>query len=236
MSESPVLLSWIVPLYCNGGFAAELIARAHAAAGLAGLPCEIILVNDCCPEQSGRQAAEAAGRQPAARVRILDLPVNLGQDSAVREGLRVCRGSYALIIDGDLQDPPEILAQLWAAMRQHGAEVIFAARHGGYESAGRLTTSRIYRKLMEWVGGLPPRAGVCALLGPRAISSIAGTRVKTISILAALGGARLHCRSVSVQRQARRDRRSAYTSWARSRKAVHSLLQLVQARWLRVPL
>jgi len=236
MSNTRPELSWIVPLYRNGGYAAELIRRAHAAAQTTGIACEIVFIDDHCPELSGQAAEEGGRRHPLACGRVLKLPVNQGQDGAIREGLRACQGTHALIIDGDLQDPPEMLAQLWPPMMQQRPDVIFAARQGAYESAGRLATSRLYRKAMEWVGGLPPRAGVCALLNQKAIECITTTRVRKLSLLAALAAARLDCLSVPVQRQARSDRRSAYSSWARSQRAFHSLTQTVRARWLRIPL
>ena len=236
MTAPRPMLSWIVPLYRNGNFAAELIRQAHAAAADLNLSCEIVLVDDCCPEQSGEQAKEAARRQSAARVRIIKLSVNQGQDSAIRVGLRECAGNYALIIDGDLQDPPEILARLRARLEQTQTDVIFAARHGTYAAPGKLRTSRLYRWTMSWVGGLPAGAGVCALLNRKAIDAVAGTRVRRISLLAALAGARLRCASVPVLRVIRSDGSSAYSTWTRTDKALHSLLQTMRARWLRLPL
>lgn len=236
MTAPGPMLSWIVPLYRNGNFAVELIRRAHAAAADLGLSCEIVLVDDCCPEHSGEQAEEAARRQAEARVRIITLPVNQGQDTALRAGLRECVGKYALIIDGDLQDPPEILAQLWAHPERAQTDVIFAARHGAYAAPSKLRTSRLYRRIMSWVGGLPAGAGVCALLNRKAIEAVAGTRVRRISLLAALAGARLRYASVPVLRAVRRDGSSAYSPGTRTDKALHSLLQTMRARWLRLPL
>ena len=236
MSTDETMLSWIVPLYHNGNYASELIRRAHAAAESTGLRCEIIFIDDCCPERSGQRAAEAARCQTTARVEVLRLPRNIGQDSAIREGLRACRGLHAMIIDGDLQDPPEALPLLWRRLQQTGADVIFAARHGSYESPDKLASSRIYRQAMSWLGDLPAQAGVCALLNRRAIEVVAATRVRRVSLLAALAGARLSCEGVAVLRAPRPDGRSAYSSWTRTSKAVHSLLQTIRARWLRIPL
>lgn len=230
------MLSWIVALYCNGSYADEVVRRTAAAAESLGLKSEIVFVDDRCPEGSGRQAESALASHPTVCGRVLVLPINRGQDAAIREGLRVCRGSHAMVIDGDLQDPPEMLAALWAAMQRTEAEVVFAARHGNYESADRLATSRIFRKTMEWVGGLPPKAGVCALLSPRAIASVAATSGERPSFLAVLAAARLNCVSVPVKRDVRSDCRSAYGEWARLGRALHAIAQTVRGRWFRISL
>lgn len=229
-------LSWIVSLYRNGSYAEDVVRRTAAAAELLDLKSEIIFVDDRCPEESGRQAESALISRPAVRGRVLFLPVNRGQDAAIREGLRICCGSHAMVVDGDLQDPPEMLAALWSTMQRTEVDVVFAARHGNYESADRLATSRIFRKTMEWVGGLPPQAGACALLNRRAIASVAATLGERPSFLAVLAAARLNSVSVPVERDARSDRRSAYGEWARLGRALHAIAQTVRGRWFRIPL
>lgn len=236
MPHPDLQLSWIVSLYRNGSYADELVRRTAAASGALGLTSEIVLVDDRCPEDSGRQAEAALLAQPAVSGRVLVLPVNRGQDAAIREGLRVCRGTHAMVLDGDLQDPPEMVGALWAAMQRPAVDVVFAARHGAYESRDRLATSRVFRKAMEWVGGLPPQAGACALLNRRAIASVAETSGERPSFLAVLAAARLNAISVPVRRDARSDRRSAYGEWARLGRALHALGQTVRGRWFRIPL
>ena len=65
MTNLHLELSWVVPLFCNGGYAAELIRRTHAAAQTAGIGSEIIFVDDHCPEGSGQEAETGARLHPA---------------------------------------------------------------------------------------------------------------------------------------------------------------------------
>jgi glycosyltransferase involved in cell wall biosynthesis len=103
-----------------------------------------------------------------ALLRVLRLSRNQGQDAAIRAGLRACTGKWALIIDGDLQDPPEGLSLLWPHAVQ-GYEAVFADRFGKYQSRTRLVSSRLYRRCVERLGGLPRGAGLFVLLNRRLI-------------------------------------------------------------------
>jgi hypothetical protein len=156
MAEDRPQLSWVVPMYRTREFLEPLCERAIGVAQALGLSCELVLVDDACPEGT----ADAAERlQFGCPLRVLRLSQNQGQDAAIRAGLRACAGNWALIIDGDLQDPPEGLNVLWPQAMQ-GHEAVFADRFGKYQSRGRLLTSRLYRRCLERLGGLPRGAGL----------------------------------------------------------------------------
>jgi glycosyltransferase involved in cell wall biosynthesis len=229
MADSPPLdLVWIVPLYRTGRQAEALARRCDSAARQLGLRHEILFVDDCDPEHGYREVEALHGRLP---VRLLRLACNQGQDGAIREGLRTTRNSAVLVIDGDLQDPPEALADLWARFTE-GYDAVFADRRGRYEESTRLFTSRLYRRVMGWVGGLPPGAGLYVLMHARVAASIASTTTTPIYLLAALAATRGRFTSVNVQRSRRTEGVSAYTSWRRLRKGVMSLFQTLQSRRL----
>ncbi len=226
-----VALSLIVPTWKTGHFAPALCQRAANTADRLSIVIEIVFVVDDCPAGSGQAVRRAAC---AAPVRVVELAHNVGQDAAIREGLRVCRGQFALILDGDLQDPPEALALLWPHRREH--EAVFADRRGPYESAWRKMTSRAYRWAMQVAGGLPNGAGLFVLVNRRIIDEVAGTRRKRISVLAAIAAAGGRFTSVPVVRDLRNSGSSGYTGGMRWRKAAHSLVQTICAGYLGVKL
>lgn len=229
---SPVL-SFIVPMYRTSAHLDELLQRIHATSATIGVRHEVILVNDACPEGSGAAAEEAASVRQ--EVRVVHHARNQGQDSAIRSGLRVCRGEWAVVLDGDLQDPPETIVQLWAA-RGAGVDAVFANRVGPYTTRGRRLTSKIYRRLASLLGGLPMGACVFLLLNRRLIDRIAATTQTRISLLAALATAEGHWATVPIRRNARPSGHSAYNGWRRLNKALASLWQIVRSRHLGVPL
>lgn len=230
MAPAAPELSWIVPMYRTAAALPELVRRIEATAAGCGAHSEIVLVDDGCPEGSAERAARLL---PAhATLRILRLERNQGQDGALREGIRACRGRWAVLLDADLQDPPEAVARLWEA-RSAGVDAVFARRCGAYEASGRLLTSRVYRRALGWVGGLPHGACLFVLLGRPMIDAVAATHSPRIAILAVLAGAGRRFAIVPVQRSERPHGRSAYSAGGRLAKAARSLWQTFLARRLR---
>jgi polyisoprenyl-phosphate glycosyltransferase len=196
------------------------------------LSCELVLVDDACPEST----ADLAERlEFGALLRVLRLSRNQGQDAAIRAGLRACTGKWALIIDGDLQDPPEGLSLLWPHAVQ-GYEAVFADRFGKYQSRTRLVSSRLYRRCVERLGGLPRGAGLFVLLNRRLIEAVAATQPRRISILAAIAGARGRYTSVPIERASRATGRSSYSAGRRWWKGAWSLWQIFAVRRLSMSL
>jgi glycosyltransferase involved in cell wall biosynthesis len=231
-SAAPPELSWVVPMYRTAEFLEELAARIALCSQALGLSFELVLVDDACPQGSGEHAQRL---HCPGLLRVLRLPRNGGQDAAIREGLRACTGRWAVVLDGDLQDPPEAVERLWGEARR-GFSAVFANRFGAYECAGRLRSSRWYRRTMQRLGGLPPGAGLFVLLDRRAIAAVCATRARRISVLAALAAARGRFTSVPIERAARARGGSAYRSGRRAGKALLSLWQTFAARRLGVPL
>ncbi|MBC8041617.1 MAG: glycosyltransferase [Opitutaceae bacterium] len=232
MLDQPALdLTWVVPLYRTGRQSESLALRCDATARALGLRHEILFVDDCCPER-GYRAVEAL--IPRLPVRLLRLPVNCGQDDALREGVRTARGAVVLL-DGDLQDPPEALASLWPRFVE-GYDAVFANRHGRYEHSLRLATSRIYRRSMEWIGCLPRGAGLYVLMNARTAAALAATTTTPIYLLAALAATRGRFTSVEVLRASRPEGTSSYSSWRRLRKGLASAIQAFKSRRLGVTL
>jgi glycosyltransferase involved in cell wall biosynthesis len=214
-------------MYRTCEFIEPLCARAAATSEALGLSCELVLVDDCCPEGSGDVAERLSDTYP---LRVLRLAQNGGQDAAVRAGLRVCTGSWAVILDGDLQDPPEAISDLWPLVKSYDA--VFADRFGRYESGARLFSSKIYRRCAELIGALPHGAGLFVLLNRRIIEAVAATRGHHVSVLAAIAAAQGHYASVPIARAPRASGRSAYNAIRRWRKGVHSLWQMFFGRRL----
>jgi polyisoprenyl-phosphate glycosyltransferase len=228
MAHDRPQLSWVVPMYRTREFLEPLCERAIGTAQDLGLSCELVLVDDACPENTADAAESLVLGCP---LRVLRLAQNKGQDAAIRAGLRACSGNWALIMDGDLQDPPEGLNVLWSQAVQ-GYEAVFADRFGKYQSRGRLLSSRLYRRCLEHLGGLPRGAGLFVLLNRRVIEGVAATQSRRISILAAIAGARGRYTSVPIERAPRASGRSSYSAARRGWKGAWSLWQIFAVRRL----
>jgi glycosyltransferase involved in cell wall biosynthesis len=132
-------VSVIVPTRNESGNVAALVQRLDRALG--DTSSEIVFVDDSdddTPMNITRIAATL--RRP---VRLLHREAGQrsgGLGSAVLAGLRACAGEWAVVMDGDLQHPPEVVPELVAAGRRAGADIVVASRHVGDGSAAGLAS------------------------------------------------------------------------------------------------
>ena len=225
MTTPAVQLSWVLPLFRTAAQLHELVARITQVSARMGLAYEIILVDDACPQGSGEIAEQLATRHP--HLRVLRLSANGGQDPALRAGLRLARGQWAVILDADLQDPPEALERLWS--QRDTMDAVFTRRTGRYTTFGRRMTSRVYRRAIEFVGGLPRGACLYVLLGRTLVDRINAAQGRRTTLLALIASHRPRSISVSIVRAPRTIGASAYSGLARSRRAARSLWEMFSA-------
>jgi glycosyltransferase involved in cell wall biosynthesis len=213
-------VSVVVPLYRTADALPELYRRTVAA--LEGRTFELVLVDDACPEGSGRVAAALnAGDE---RVHLVSLARNVGQHAAALAGLARANGAWAVVLDGDLQDPPEAIPLLLDAGRAAGVPVVFAGRRGRYESRMRLLTSRIYKRTLALVAGVPADAGIFMALDrsvAERLVALGGRRRP--SLVAMVGCLRVPMISIPVTRAPRPSGRSSYGALGRLRLGVRAI-------------
>lgn len=140
-------LSVIVPCFNEEASLDELHRRVTAACrGVAGDDYEIVLINDGSKDQTWDRLRELAQRDP--HLCCIDLSRNYGHQSAVTAGLSLARGNRVLLLDADLQDPPELLPAMMAQM-DAGYDVVFGQRQSreGEGVFKRATAALFYRLL-----------------------------------------------------------------------------------------
>lgn len=153
MAASPVTreperpyLTFLLPCYNEGKVLAETYRRVKAVAVGLHRSYEIVLVNDGSSDDTLPQMLQLAQRDPT--LVIVNLSRNHGHQLALSAGLQYCAGERVLIMDADLQDPPELLPQMLALMEQ-GADVVYAQRRSrpGDELLKRMACAVFYRIL-----------------------------------------------------------------------------------------
>jgi glycosyltransferase involved in cell wall biosynthesis len=214
-------VSVIVPVHRNAGTLVELYTRLRATLERERLSFELVFVDDACPEGSGAVLRELAGRD--CRVQTVSLAANVGQHRAVIIGLARAQGAWSVIMDADLQDPPEALPLLLAKGRESDAWAVFAGRRGRYESGVRLLTSRLFKWVLHLLTGVPSDAGIfCAVNRPLVgrLVSMAGQRPFVVAMIGCAGAPMV---SVPVERSPRLTGDSAYSSWKRIESACRGI-------------
>lgn len=135
-SSESLDVSVIVPTYNEEGNVAELIARVSAA--LAGRRAEVIIVDDGSDQTAVIARALAETASISVVVIHRDEPTG-GLGGAVMDGMRAARSNVCIVMDGDLQHPPEKLPELLARYEQGDADVVVASRYVGGGSASGLS-------------------------------------------------------------------------------------------------
>lgn len=109
----PPTLSIVAPVYNEARILPEFVARCARAAQASGLPFELVIADDASTDDT---PTLLAGLPRDYRVRHCWLPTNAGQFRATQAGLREARGDWVVVLDGDLQDPPEYIPRLVEAL------------------------------------------------------------------------------------------------------------------------
>ncbi|KPL84397.1 glycosyltransferase [Thermanaerothrix daxensis] len=122
--ETPTF-SIVVPVYNEEGCLEELYRRVKAVMESTGEPWELVLVDDGSRDRSTEIIKHLAEQD--RRVRPIIFARNFGHQIAVTAGLDYSRGQAMVIIDADLQDPPEVILDLISKWRE-GYEVVYAVR------------------------------------------------------------------------------------------------------------
>jgi len=167
------LLSVVVPCYNEEEGLPELHRRLSAACapyGSAGY--EILLVND--GSRDGTWACIQALHQKDTHVLGISLSRNFGHGMALTAGLDACRGERVLIIDADLQDPPELLAKMMARM-DAGADVVYGKRESrAGESWFKRASARFFYRLLSKFSDvlIPEDTGDFRLINARVVQAL----------------------------------------------------------------
>ena len=167
-------LSIVIPCFNEEACLAELHQRVGAAARLAvGEDYELVLVNDGSRDDSWPIMQRLASGDP--RLVAINLSRNHGHQLALTAGLDLCRGERILIIDADLQDPPELLGAMMAAMDEQAADVVYGVRRSreGETAFKRMTAHGFYRLLSRATEvDIPLDTGDFRLMSRRALDAL----------------------------------------------------------------
>ena len=147
------------------------------------------------------------------RIVVVDLPRNVGQSRAVWLGLRVATGDAVVVMDADLQDPPEAIPRLVKTLNDRARrwEAVFAGHRGKYEPWLRWITGRLFRAFRGWLCGIPRDAGSFGVMSRAAVRAILQLEVPLPHWPVLVGLAGLRSRSIPVRRRRRPHGNSAYS-------------------------
>jgi dolichol-phosphate mannosyltransferase len=161
------MLSVVIPVFNEEAVIPELLRRFLAASGAWG-SYELIFVNDGSGDATAALLEQATNTNK--NIRVINFSRNFGHQAAVTAGLQHAQGDAVVVIDGDLQDPPEAIAPLIAKWRD-GYQVVYAVRTQRKENMFKRAAYSIFYRMLRAMAkiDIPLDAGDFCLMDARVV-------------------------------------------------------------------
>ena len=215
-------ISIIVPVYGCVDCLKTLCKRLHHILHTITNRFEIILVDDRSPDNSWKTILELQRDYP--QVTGLRLSRNFGQQIAITAGLSVAKGDYAVVMDCDLQDPPEKIPELFAKLNE-GYDLVLARRTQRHHSTLRLLAAKSYFRLLSYLSGeaVDGRNGSFSILSRKVIDTFLEFGERERHYLFILRWLGFNAGSIEIEHCARPVGESAYSYRALMHHAIDGI-------------
>jgi len=176
MEQGMPTFSVVAPVFNEEALVEEFCRRCVAALEPLGEPFELVLVNDGSRDRSPQLLRALHERDP--RIKVLNFSRNFGHQLAITAGADYAQGKAVVVIDSDLQDPPEVIPQLIAKWRE-GYEVVYAVREEREgETWFKTVTAAFFYRLIAKITSveLPVDAGDFRLMDRKVVDALSRIR------------------------------------------------------------
>lgn len=176
MTETSPTFSVVAPVYNEEGNLLKLYSRIREVLDGLGEPWELIFVNDGSRDRSLQEMMELHAQDD--RIRVINFARNFGHQTAVTAGMDFSSGAAVILIDADLQDPPELIADMVEKWRK-GYHVVYAvrAKREG-ESAFKVWTAKMFYRMTNRITNIdiPLDTGDFRLMDRRVVNAVNSLR------------------------------------------------------------
>ncbi len=164
--------SVVIPIFCEQENLPELYRRLVAAFEPLDADYEIIFVNDHSRDASLPMMREMRERDP--RVRIVSFSRNFGHQMAITAGMKFARGARVVLMDGDLQDPPEVVPRMLALQRDEAWDIVYAIRKKRKEPWVIRTLYHVFYRMLKQTSyiDIPLDAGDFCVMSRRVVDAL----------------------------------------------------------------
>jgi polyisoprenyl-phosphate glycosyltransferase len=230
---SALELSIVIPVYGCRGCLHALHKRLRASVGSVTRSFELIFVDDRSPDGAWETLAELAYRDPS--VVALRLSRNFGQHAAITAGLARSRARWTVVMDCDLEEPPEVIPRLYERV-QDGYDVVQTTRTRRQVSRLRTVLGRVYIALRSFLTETPVgnHQGTLSILSRKVVDAYLRVRDNHREYLMLVEWLGFRSTSIEYEPAARPHGRSSYTLWRLIRVAVDGMFfqTTILLRWI----
>lgn len=165
------MISIVVPIHNERETLPHLFERIESASKAWGEPYELVLIDDGSKDDSLELMTRQAQLDP--RLVVIKLSRNFGHQAAITAGLQAARGDAVIIMDGDLQDPPEVLIRFIEKWRE-GYDVVFGIRKQRKEGAAKRSAYVVFYRLLHMVSDIdiPIDSGDFGLMDRKVVDAL----------------------------------------------------------------
>jgi glycosyltransferase involved in cell wall biosynthesis len=221
--QKKYLLSVIIPCHNESLNIIPLFERTRTALEGTGQSWEMIFINDGSTDDTLLQLL--ALRERESRITVIDLSRNFGKEAALTAGLDHVRGDVAIPLDADLQDPPELIPELFAKFLE-GYDVVNAQRmHRDGEPLAKRLSSFLFYRLLGRISNItiPQDTGDYRLLSRRVLDALQRMPERRRYMKGLFAWTGFRSTSVAYRREARHTGRSNWNYWRLGQLAIDGI-------------
>ncbi|HSI89887.1 MAG TPA: glycosyltransferase family 2 protein [Adhaeribacter sp.] len=172
------LISLVIPVYNEEAMIPQLFGRCMAALSAVTENFEIICVDDGSKDRTLRLLADC--HQQDKRFKVLVLSRNFGHQAAYTAGLNYAKGKYVAMMDGDLQDPPELLADMYNLLETDTVDVVYGKRTDRAEGFMKKLLIKTFHKVFKRFSNLQEsdNVGNFSMLNRKALTAFLSLQEK----------------------------------------------------------
>ncbi|MCK4325579.1 glycosyltransferase family 2 protein [bacterium] len=215
--------SVIVPVFNEEEVISELYERLSVVMESLDESYEIVFVDDGSRDRSFEILQDI--HQKDRRVRVVKFSRNFGHHIAVTAGLDYAKGAVVILMDGDLQDPPEEIPKLWGKFKE-GYDIVYAIRKASQVPFLKRLFSKWFYALFGIIGNveIPKQSGIFRIITRRVVGHIKACRERSRFVLALISWVGFSSIGVETERKERHAGKPKYNLLKSTKLAVNAII------------